>query len=65
VKKEEDVEVGEATLPPEDDEDAHALDRLCLAFGLLTNLVQASSKAKSLIRETRNYSFFLITSIAV
>jgi hypothetical protein len=58
VKKEEEVEADNTTLPSEDDEDAQALDRLCLAFGLLTNLIQVSSKAKSLIRETRNYSFF-------
>lgn len=31
----------------------HASDRLCLALGLLTNLVQADERAKDLIRETR------------
>ena len=33
--------------------DAQAFDRLCLALGLLTNLVQAGDEAKDLCRETR------------
>ena len=38
---------------PEDIEDAaRSLDRLCLALGLLTNLVQAAPDTKSVIRET-------------
>lgn len=31
----------------------HVSDRLCLALGLLTNLVQADERAKDLVRETR------------
>ena len=31
----------------------HVSDRLCLALGLLTNLVQMDERAKNLIRETR------------
>ena len=38
----------------EDAEDAaHSLDRLCLALGLLTNLVQATSEAKRTLCDTR------------
>ena len=35
------------------DDKIHVSDRLCLALGLLTNLVQADERAKDLIRETR------------
>ena len=31
----------------------HVSDRLCLALGLLTNLVQVDERAKDLVRETR------------
>jgi hypothetical protein len=58
VREEEDVELDDATLPSEDNEDAQALDRLCLAIDLLMNLIQASSKAKSLIRDTCSYYSF-------
>lgn len=37
----------------EDDNDAQVLDRLCLALGLLTNMVQALESAKDKIRKTR------------
>ncbi len=37
----------------EDDTSAQLLDRLCLALGLLTNLVQGTAQAKQLIGETR------------
>lgn len=37
----------------EDDNDAQVMDRLCLALGLLTNLVQVSESAKDLTRKTR------------
>lgn len=30
-------------------------DRLCLALGLLTNLVQADERTKDLVRETRTF----------
>jgi len=42
-----------ATIQAEDDNDAQILDRLCLALGLLTNLVQGSDTAKDLTRKTR------------
>jgi hypothetical protein len=35
-----------------DERDAQAFDRLCLALGLLTNLVQANKESKDLCRET-------------
>ena len=35
-----------------------ALDTLCLALGLLTNLVQAIKEVKEAVRETRMCSFF-------
>ena len=34
-------------------EDSNALDVLCLALGLLTNLVQVVDEAKHSVRETR------------
>jgi hypothetical protein len=40
-----------------DMKDVHAFDRLCLALGLLTNLVQVSEKAKDLSRETSGCMF--------
>lgn len=43
----------EEPLAAEDDNDAQILDRLCLALGLLTNLVQVSDIAKDLMRQTR------------
>ncbi|KAI0264708.1 hypothetical protein BC834DRAFT_825952 [Gloeopeniophorella convolvens] len=36
-----------------DEHDAQAFDRLCLALGLLTNLVQVDESAKDLCRETK------------
>ena len=35
-----------------------ALDTLCLALGLLTNLVQAVKEVKEAVRETRMFFFF-------
>jgi|ERR1700685_518247 hypothetical protein len=46
-----------ATIQAEDDNDAQILDRLCLALGLLTNLVQGSDTAKDLTRKTRKKCF--------
>lgn len=41
----------------------HALDRLCLALGLLTNLIQVLDAAKDLVRDTRKPScLFLQTN---
>jgi hypothetical protein len=37
--------------------ESYALDTLCLALGLLTNLVQIVEEAKDVVRETR--AFFL------
>jgi hypothetical protein len=39
-----------------------ALDTLCLALGLLTNLVQAVKEVKEAVRETR-MSFFLFNCV--
>lgn len=52
------AEVTQGGLKPEE-KDAQAFDRLCLALGLLTNLVQVEEKAKDLSRET---SAFFISS---
>jgi hypothetical protein len=54
VKKEEDDELPDA----EEDAmsgraDSQALDTLCLALGLLTNLVQSVGEAKDAVREIR------------
>lgn len=38
---------------------ATALDTLCLALGLLTNLVQVVQEAKHVVNDTRMFSFFL------
>lgn len=40
-------------LGTEDEDDAQSLDRMCLALGVLTNLVQALKTAKNLLRTTR------------
>ncbi|THH17311.1 hypothetical protein EW146_g3475 [Bondarzewia mesenterica] len=46
--------IGDSGNEAEDGEsDAQAFDRLCLALGLLTNLVQAGDDAKDICRETR------------
>lgn len=42
----------QTALQAEDDGDAHILDRLCLALGLLTNLIQMAEDAKDISRET-------------
>ena len=34
------------------EDEIHISDRLCLALGLLTNLVQVDERAKDLVRET-------------
>jgi hypothetical protein len=41
-----------------------ALDTLCLALGLLTNLVQAVKEVKEAVRETRMFAFFSTCPIA-
>lgn len=40
-------------LGTEDEDDPQSLDRMCLALGVLTNLVQALKTAKNLLRKTR------------
>ena len=50
-----DEEVGER--------DAQEFDRLCLALGLLTNLVQVNEDAKDLCRETS--TFYPLVSVFV
>jgi hypothetical protein len=45
----------EVEVEEEDEEDARVLDRLCLALGLLTNLVQVSDAANDIIRKTRKH----------
>ena len=57
-KKEEDVEVGAGARGPEVEEveeegETQALDRLCLALALLTNVVQIVEETKDLLREIR------------
>ena len=42
------------------DSSAHALDRLCLALALLTNLVQAVDDMKEILRQTRVFLFLSI-----
>lgn len=37
------------------EDNIHISDRLCLALGLLTNLVQVDERAKDLTRETRKF----------
>lgn len=49
-RADEELEVG---VEIEDEADARVLDRLCLALGLLTNLVQVLDTANDLIRKTR------------
>lgn len=39
-------------LGEENEDDAQILDRMCLALGVLTNLVQALSTAKNILRKT-------------
>lgn len=46
----------------EDDRGAGLLDRLCLALGLLTNLVQGAPEAKDLLRDARKSHIFIIFS---
>jgi hypothetical protein len=41
-----------------DREKTHALDRLCLALSLLTNLVQVAPSAKDVLRETRKLFYY-------
>ncbi|KAF9466171.1 hypothetical protein BDZ94DRAFT_1288503 [Collybia nuda] len=58
VKNEADENKDEATLgsngeDPGRDEQIQSLDRLCLALGLLTNLVQAIESVKDLLRDIR------------
>ena len=43
----------EAKDEDEGDSGTHALDTLCLALGLLTNLVQVVDEAKAVVRRTR------------
>lgn len=50
--------VTEMTLGAETETDAHVLDHLCLALGLLTDLVQISDTAKDLTRQTRETKVF-------
>ncbi len=65
VKKEEDDD--ELALDGADasgsgrESDAQALDTLCLALGLLTNMVQSIDETKDIIRETRESDFLVLT----
>ncbi len=47
---------GDAEDEDEGDSGTHALDTLCLALGLLTNLVQVVDEAKEVVRRTRQES---------
>ena len=53
VRLEDENEHEGADLGDEDDQSAQLLDRLCLALGLLTNLVQNVPESKALTRDTR------------
>jgi len=46
-------EPGDAKDEDEGDSGTNALDTLCLALGLLTNLVQVVDEAKEVVRRTR------------
>ena len=59
--KREDEGGNEPDLDAEDDKSAQLLDRLCLALGLLTNLVQNVPEAKSSIRDTCMPLIFIVT----
>ena len=61
--KKEDAEVVEAGAWPgraelEEEGETQALDRLCLALGLLTNIVQVVEETKDLLREIRTSRAF-------
>jgi hypothetical protein len=47
----------------ETDKEAQPLDRLCLALGLLTNLVQSTDVAKEQCREIRELPFTTLASV--
>jgi hypothetical protein len=58
VKEEEDVDIVKHEGSVEEEEsdvrlESYALDTLCLALGLLTNLVQIVEETKNVVRETR------------
>ena len=58
VVKSEPADAIDGTQEGDDDDPGVQLsDRLCLALGLLTNLVQCAAGAKSLIRDIREYKF--------
>lgn len=64
VKKEvaEHTMVKDVAAKDMDEVETQALDRLCLALGLLTNLVQVVERTKDLLRETRKSHPVLIVS---
>ncbi|KAG6816275.1 hypothetical protein H0H87_007312 [Tephrocybe sp. NHM501043] len=49
----------------EDDQTSHNLDTLCLALGLLTNLVQVVDRTKDLLRDFRAYPPRLLKSLHI
>ncbi|KAF8075171.1 hypothetical protein FPV67DRAFT_1620063 [Lyophyllum atratum] len=53
MKEEADEEPHGEETSENEDASTHALDTLCLALGLLTNLVQVVDETKDLLRETR------------
>lgn len=46
-------DASEAVAHNRDREETYALDQLCLALGLLTNLVQVAPSANAVLRKTR------------
>ncbi len=61
VKKEDsDTELDDEENPDDDTSQARVLDRLCLALGLLTNLVQQVEDAKDVLRGLRMYHYILL-----
>ena len=66
VKKEEDdneraLDGADASSSGRESE-AQALDTLCLALGLLTNMVQSVGETKDIVRETRESDFLALMS---
>jgi hypothetical protein len=56
AKKENSDDEESDTDGPSGDDGEEALDTLCLALGILTNLVQVDSEIKNILRDTRKLS---------
>jgi hypothetical protein len=58
IKKEVEAKIVEGEKDDLEEVETQALDRLCLALGLLTNLVQVVQETKDLLREMRKSLIF-------